>query len=115
MRSGELGDKKYSVPPSVVLLFYVQEGCKACNVCSAKKSLSKKKKKSDALQLYRVSAPIKRVAVDIARPLPLTPHGNGLICVCMDYFTKWPESYALPNHEAETIAEVLVSVLYDIR
>ncbi|ROT68742.1 hypothetical protein C7M84_013108 [Penaeus vannamei] len=27
----------------------------------------------------------------------------------MDYFTKWPEAYALPDHEAETVAEALVN------
>jgi transposase InsO family protein len=27
----------------------------------------------------------------------------------MDYFTKWPEAYAIPNQEASTIAEVLVT------
>ena len=27
----------------------------------------------------------------------------------MDYFTKWPEVYAIPNHEASTVADVLVS------
>ena len=26
----------------------------------------------------------------------------------MDYFTKWLEAYSLPNHEAATVAEVLV-------
>ena len=26
----------------------------------------------------------------------------------MDYFTKWPEAYALSNQEAETVAKVLV-------
>jgi hypothetical protein len=27
----------------------------------------------------------------------------------MDYFTKWPEVYAVPNQEATTIAEALVT------
>jgi transposase InsO family protein len=26
----------------------------------------------------------------------------------VDYFTKWPEAYAIPNQEASTIAEALV-------
>ncbi|GFX22403.1 retrovirus-related Pol polyprotein from transposon 412 [Trichonephila clavipes] len=26
----------------------------------------------------------------------------------MDYFTKWPEAYPIPNQEASTVAEVLV-------
>ena len=29
--------------------------------------------------------------------------------VVTDYFTKWTESYAIPNQEAETVAEKLVS------
>jgi hypothetical protein len=27
----------------------------------------------------------------------------------MDYFTKWPEAYAIPNQEAATVAEGLVT------
>ena len=35
-----------------------------------------------------------------------------LLCIAMDYFTKWPEAYMLPNHEATTVAEVLVEQLF---
>jgi hypothetical protein len=27
----------------------------------------------------------------------------------MNYFTKWPEAYAIPNQEAATVAEALVT------
>ena len=64
------------------------------------------------MQLYQVGAPMERIAVDIAGPLPITTQGNRYICVVMDYFTKWPEAYALPNHEAETVAEVLVDQFF---
>lgn len=30
----------------------------------------------------------------------------------MGYFTKWPEAYYPPNYEAETAAEVLVSLCF---
>ncbi|XP_045126531.1 protein NYNRIN-like [Portunus trituberculatus] len=30
----------------------------------------------------------------------------------MDYFTKWPEAYPLPNHEAATVAGVLVDEFF---
>lgn len=55
---------------------------------------------------------MERVAVDIVGPLPTTAAGNRFICVAMDYFTKWPEAYALPNHEATTVAEVLVEQFF---
>jgi transposase InsO family protein len=30
----------------------------------------------------------------------------------MDYFTKWPEVYAIPNQEASTVAEALVTTFF---
>ena len=55
---------------------------------------------------------MERVAVDIAGPLPLTTSGNRYICVVMDYFTKWPEAFAIPNQEAKTVARVLVEQVF---
>ena len=31
--------------------------------------------------------------------------------IAMDYFSKWPEAYTIPNQEAVTIAQVLVDNL----
>ncbi|ROT63006.1 hypothetical protein C7M84_019127 [Penaeus vannamei] len=50
----------------------------------------------------QAGAPMERMAVDIAGPFPCTERGNKYICVAMDYFSKWPEAGALPNHEAES-------------
>lgn len=30
----------------------------------------------------------------------------------IDYFTKWPETFAIPNREAETVADVLVDNVF---
>ena len=51
---------------------------------------------------------MERVAIDVLGPLPVSESGNRYILIAMDYFTKWPEAYALPNQEAETVAKVLV-------
>lgn len=110
--SGHLGEKK--TLKRLRQRFYwvgmrndVTEWCRACDVCSAKKGPARRNRAP--LQLYGVGAPMERVAVDIAGPLPVTPRGNRFVCVVMDYFSKWPEAYALPNHEAETVASVLVN------
>ena len=52
---------------------------------------------------------MERIAIDILGPLPETPWKNKFILVVSDYFTKWTESYAVPNQEAATVAEKLVS------
>ena len=52
--------------------------------------------------------PLERVAMDILGPLPPTRQGNRYILVIMDYFTKWPEAFALPNQEAEVVARAFV-------
>ncbi|GFV55667.1 retrovirus-related Pol polyprotein from transposon 412 [Trichonephila clavipes] len=50
----------------------------------------------------------KRVAFDVLGPLPRSSDGNNNIPVVMDYFTKWPEAYPIPDQEASTDAEALV-------
>ena len=47
--------------------------------------------------------------MDFMGPFPETESGNRHLLVVMDYFTKWPETYALPNQEALTVSNVLAS------
>ena len=71
-------------------------------------------KHNNADSLTRQSNPIvgmpwERIAMDIMGPLPKSNSGNLYILVIGDYFTKWTESYALKDHTAQTIADVLVN------
>lgn len=85
---------------------YVKRFCQNCDKCVPRKF--PKKLQSAPLQQYVVGAPNERIALDILGPLPRTDRGNKYILVVGCYFTKWIESYALPNQEAETVASVLV-------
>jgi transposase InsO family protein len=58
---------------------------------------------------YNVGAPFERIAIDVAGPFPRSDQGNRYLLVAMDYFTKWPEVYAISNQEASTVAEALVT------
>ena len=85
----------------------VKKWVKVCHDCGAKKNWGKTRR--SPLKQYVVGAPMERLAMDILGPLPLTPRGNRFVLVVTDYFTKWTESYAIPNQEASTVAEKLVS------
>ena len=51
----------------------------------------------------------KELACDIVGPLPETEKGNLYLLVVTDYFTKWSEAYAVPDHTAQTVADTLVT------
>ena len=78
-----------------------------CHDCGAKKVCGRKRR--SPLKQYLVRAPMERLAMDILGPLPQTPRGNRFVLVVTDYFSKWTESYAIPNQEATTVTEKLVS------
>jgi transposase InsO family protein len=52
------------------------------------------------------------MALDIVGPLPVTDGNNRVILVVADYFTKWVEAFAIPNHKTETVAEKLVDEVF---
>ena len=88
----------------------VSEWCRVCEICAAKKGPHRAPRAP--LQVLNVGSPMERVAIDIAGPLPVSTSGNRYILVVMDYFTKWPEAYAIPNQESTTIAQVLVDEFF---
>ena len=108
--SGHMGEKKTLI--RLRQRFYwvnmrrdVVEWCRSCDTCRSK--LGPQGQHPAPLQLYLTGAPMERVGVDITGPFPTTSSGNRFILVAMDYFTKWPEAFAIPNHEATTVARVL--------
>ncbi|XP_036398325.1 WD repeat-containing protein 87-like [Megalops cyprinoides] len=53
-----------------------------------------------------------RAGVDTLDPFPTTDRGNRYMLVTMDYFTKCPEVYAVPDQSAANTAERLVSEVF---
>jgi hypothetical protein len=58
---------------------------------------------------YNVGVPFEKIAVDVAGHYPWSDQGNRYLLIAMDYFTKWPEAYTIPNQEFSTVAETLVT------
>ncbi|XP_076851923.1 heat shock 70 kDa protein 12B [Brachyhypopomus gauderio] len=89
-------------------------GCRAgvelfvhcCDTCAAKKGPARVSRAP--LHPMQSGCPMERVAVDVLGPFPVTESGNRYVLVAMDYFTKWPEAYAVPDQSAVTTAETLL-------
>ncbi|CAK1595807.1 unnamed protein product [Parnassius mnemosyne] len=88
----------------------VEDWCRKCTSCAAVKGPQIRSR--GALKLYNVGAPWERIAIDVAGPFPETESGNKYFMVEMDYFTKWPEVFAIPNQEASTVADKLVHEVF---
>ena len=84
--------------------------CKCCTVCERGKDPPRAAKAP--LGTVRVGAPFEVIAMDIMGPLPLTARGNKYILVVWDYFSKWVEILPLQDMRAETVAHLLVELVF---
>jgi hypothetical protein len=81
--------------------------CEACARCKPGPGKGKSE-----IQQFRAFRPMEIIAVDIMGPLPLTKQNNEYIIVCGCYFTKWIMAFAVPNHTAYTVADILVTQVF---
>ena len=85
----------------------VEHWCKSCIDCSMKKS--PRYHRQAPLLPIPVEGAFDRVAVDVLGPFPVTNSGFRYIAVFSDYYTRWPEAFALPSCEAYRIASLLIN------
>ena len=85
---------------------YIQDYCRQCDRCFARKP--KRQKNKAPLGSYLVGEPMQRIAIDILGPLPLTKSGNRFILVITDMFTEWTEAIVIPNQDSQTVTKVFV-------
>ena len=78
--------------------------CRACLTCATCRTGRAYK---PPLTPITVAGPFDRVGVDIIK-FPKSAAGNQYAVVFMDYLTKWPEVFAVPDQTALTIAKLLV-------
>jgi hypothetical protein len=64
------------------------------------------------MRQYNVGTPFERIAIDVAGAFPRSDQVNRYLLIAMDYFSNWPEAYAIPNQEAATVAEALVTKFF---
>lgn len=80
----------------------------ACPSCQENKILRHGKTRMPMEITTTATRPFQRIVIDILGPLTITETGNRFVLVIQDDLTKFSQAYALPNHEAETVARTLV-------
>ncbi|KAK7494141.1 hypothetical protein BaRGS_00014614 [Batillaria attramentaria] len=88
----------------------IERWCKYCETCQFRKMSSGSSR--SPLQQEIASAPFERIAIDILTFPVATDNGNTCVLVVCDYYTKWTNGYALPDHRASTVADVLVTEVF---
>ncbi len=75
-----------------------------------------------ATQLHPVAVPDRAFAqwgIDLFGPMPVKEEAaadaavNRYVCVIVDYLTKWPMAYAIPNKSAAAVFRVLKKAIAD--
>lgn len=83
----------------------VKHWVRSCQDCSMRKK-PRNKYRAPLLPIS-VSATFEKLALDVLGPLPTTWSGNHYIVCFIEYLTKWPEIFPVPNMEAVTIVQLI--------
>ena len=86
----------------------VCEFVKRCTSCNAGKSHRPWYHGAmQRMQVYSLSGPFSLLVVDGVGPLPTTSNGYRYIIVFVDYFTRWPEAFAVRTIDTATFVKCL--------
>ena len=56
--------------------------------------------------------PMAKVSLDLSGPYPTSLFGNKYIIALVDWYSGWPEVYAVPDKTAETVAHLLLEEIF---
>ena len=91
------------------LFKYLNEYIGSCVICQTR-SLQKVRQ---ALQETDIPPfPLAKVSLDLSVLYPISLSGNTYIIAFVDWFSGWPEAYAVPDKTAETVAHLLLEEIF---
>ncbi|OWZ08618.1 LOW QUALITY PROTEIN: hypothetical protein PHMEG_00018807 [Phytophthora megakarya] len=88
----------------------VLEFVRECSYCGAGKgSRPWRSGQMQRMPVVDLTGPFSLVVIDAVGPLVLTERNNKYILVFVDYFTRWPEAFAVKRLDTVTFVETLVN------
>jgi hypothetical protein len=88
----------------------IQKYVKECLICQEFKR--RKEEKKGFMKSIEAYLPFELMGMDILTDLKTTKNGNKHIVVLTDYYTKWPEAFAVPDHTSETLAKIIAAQIF---
>ena len=88
----------------------VETFCGSCEQCNTRRDPVPRARVTMG-ELY-VAEPFETVCIDILSGLPANARGNKHLLVVCDAFTRWCETYPLPDMKATTVATTLVNEFF---
>ena len=81
----------------------------SCTVCQTR-SLQKIRQPLQETDIP--SYPMAKLSLDLSGPYPKTMSGNKYIIAFVDWFSGWPEAFAVPDKTADTVAHLLIEEIF---
>ena len=88
----------------------VRDYCRRCLSCARVKRPNRPTREGVGC-VPVLGEPFAQWSADILGPLPRTEAGNVYILVVSDLFTKWVETYCIPDQKATTVADCFVDLI----
>ena len=88
----------------------VETFCRNCDRCNTRKD-PVPRPRAVMGELY-ADEPFETICIDFLSGLPTTDRGNRHLLVVCDAFTRWCETYPLPDMKATTVASTLVNEFF---
>ena len=56
--------------------------------------------------------PMTKLSLDLSGPYPTTMSGNKYIIAFVDWYSGWPEAFAVPDKTGETVADLIIDQVF---
>ena len=56
--------------------------------------------------------PMAKLSLDLSAPYPTTMSGNKYIIAFVEWYSGWPEDFAVPDKTAETVADLIIDQIF---
>ena len=87
----------------------LNEYVSSCTKCQTR---SVKKVKPPLQETDVPPYPFAKLSLDLSGPYPKTLSGNKYIVAFVDWFSGWPEAFAVPDKTADTIAHLIIEEIF---